>query len=191
MEHVALLGVIVFASTNLDDILVLMLFFADHQFKPVQVVMGQYAGIGLLIVLSIVGSLAALVIPVQLLGLLPLGLGLKKIYDLFTSPPDPLSEASERGDLAPTFGVRMLSVAAVTLANGGDNIGIYTPLFATTTPFQLGLLILIFLLMTALWCAMGYFVIQRTAAGEAIQRFGKFALPFVLISLGLWIIVEN
>lgn len=178
------LGVAVFASTNLDDIFVLMLFFADKQFSTRHIVIGQYAGILLLILLSILASLMALVLPAHWLGILPIALGLKKLWDLRT-------DSTTQAEVLPVYeagmGTRIFSVAAVTVANGGDNIGIYTPLFANSTPVQMGLLIVIFLLMTALWCGIGYWVIQR--AGHTIQKLGQIVLPFVLIGLGLWILV--
>lgn len=187
MEFVGLLalGMAVFASTNVDDILILMLLFSDHQFTPRQVVMGQFTGILLLIGLSMMGSLAAFFIPVKLLALFPIFIGLKKLADLWTrslntpTVPDQISTYRAAGS-------KTLAVAALTFANGGDNLGIYTPLFATSTPLQITFLTLIFLLMTAIWCLVGYTLIQRS--GHQVQRAGRVALPFVLIGLGVWMI---
>lgn len=184
MEFVGLLalGMAVFASTNVDDILILMLLFSDHQFTPRQVVMGQFTGILLLIGLSLMGSLAALFFPVKLLALFPIFIGLKKLADLWTHTVNtPTVPGHYRA-----AGSKTLAVAALTFANGGDNLGIYTPLFATSTPLQITFLTLIFLLMTAVWCLVGYTLIQRS--GHQVQRAGRVVLPFVLIGLGVWMI---
>ena len=46
------LGIIVFASTNVDDAFVLVTFFADKSFRVRDVVIGQYAGVGALYMAS-------------------------------------------------------------------------------------------------------------------------------------------
>ena len=43
------IGISAFVATNIDDIFVLMLFYANSKFKPFQIVLGQYLGIGLLV----------------------------------------------------------------------------------------------------------------------------------------------
>ena len=40
------LGVVVFATTNIDDILLLAAFFSDRTLRPRAIVIGQFAGIG-------------------------------------------------------------------------------------------------------------------------------------------------
>jgi len=68
------IGVVVFASTNIDDIFLLSAFFADPHLRPRSVVAGQFLGIGALVTASAVAALAAVVIPPgwsSLLGLVP------------------------------------------------------------------------------------------------------------------------
>ena len=72
-----------FVATNIDDIFVLMLFFSNPKFRMRQVVIGQYLGIGLLVVISTIGSLIALVVPqyiIGLLGLIPISIGSSDWY---------------------------------------------------------------------------------------------------------------
>ena len=61
-----------FAVTNIDDIFVLLGFFADRRFRTREVVVGQLAGIGLLVAVSVIVALAALVLPAHFVGLLRL-----------------------------------------------------------------------------------------------------------------------
>src|ERR1700730_12083225 len=72
-----------FASTNVDDLVVLtMLFLASRTAgvpRPWQVVVGQCAGIAVLVAAAGLAALGLLIVPtrwVGLLGLAPLGLGL-------------------------------------------------------------------------------------------------------------------
>lgn len=81
-----LLAVSLFAATNVDDIFVLVGFFADPKFRAREVVVGQYLGIGTLVLVSIVAAFIALFVPpvyVGLLGLVPIAMGCKKLFDLW------------------------------------------------------------------------------------------------------------
>lgn len=64
------IGIAAFAATNIDDIFVLMMFFSSLTFPVRQAVLGQYLGIGLLVAISVLGSLIALVVPTYIIGLL-------------------------------------------------------------------------------------------------------------------------
>lgn len=179
-----------FASTNVDDIFVLIGFLADPRFRTRDVVLGQYLGIGVLTLASLIASLIALVLPpayIGLLGLFPIGIGLKKLRDLVRG--DDGSGEELEGHSAPSRG-RMLAVAAVTLANGGDNLGIYTPLFATRTGPETTLLIVVFAIMTGVWCLLAHGLVNHPALGAPIRRYGRRVLPFVLIGLGVLILYE-
>lgn len=182
-------AVVMFVSTNIDDIFVLMLFFADRSFSPLQVVVGQYLGIGLLVGVSIVISLAALLFPANLIGLLgfvPIALGIKNLLDLRRHSPDGEPEAIPFS----RHWLRWLTVSAVTIANGGDNIGVYVPLFANSTADEIAVIAIIFALLVAVWCAIGYALGKAPLIGDPLRRYGHRILPFVLIGLGLYILVE-
>src|SRR5262245_13815725 len=71
-------GIVVFATTNIDDILLLAAFFADRTLPSRAIVVGQFTGIGALTAVSAMAALLALAIPdgwIGLLGLAPLFLG--------------------------------------------------------------------------------------------------------------------
>lgn len=129
-----LTAIISFAATNIDDIVILVLFFAEtgHAFRPRHVVLGQYLGVIVLILVSLVGFLGSFVLPTEwlgLLGLAPIGIGLHRLINRHTqnnetkiSAPTaaPPSSAISSSLLNP----RVYAVMIVTIANGGDNIGI-------------------------------------------------------------------
>lgn len=182
-------ALVAFAATNIDDIFVLMLFFAEvgKGFKRWQVVAGQYAGFAALVALSLAGYFARYVAPeewIGLLGILPILIGLKKLWELKRGEVD---EAHiERGASHAVF-----TVAAVTFANGGDNLGIYTPLFASFSLFELLVTLAVFFISVALWCALGYFLSRHPAVYKVLDRYGHLIVPFVLIALGLYIMIES
>jgi cadmium resistance protein CadD (predicted permease) len=85
-------------------------------------------------------------------------------------------------------GGNILTVAIATLANGGDNLSIYTPLFATRSAVEIAAIGLVFALMTALWCVVGHWLVHHPALGAPIRRYGQRAVPFILIGLGALIL---
>ncbi|MDQ3446820.1 MAG: cadmium resistance transporter, partial [Pseudomonadota bacterium] len=81
------IGIVVFASTNIDDMFLLAAFFADPQLRHRSIVIGQYLGIGALVLVSALSALLALAFPagwVALLGIVPLLMGLRKLLALRT-----------------------------------------------------------------------------------------------------------
>ena len=84
----------------------------------------------------------------------------------------------------------MLTVAAVTFSNGGDNIGIYTPLFAKySSEGEIVILSIIFMILTAIWCAVAYYLVSHPLVATRIRKTGHIIFPFVLIGLGIYILV--
>jgi cadmium resistance protein CadD (predicted permease) len=129
-----------FTATNLDDIIILLLLFSQlgERLKAVHVVGGQFLGFTLLVLASLAGFVGSLLIPeewIGLLGLLPISIGISRLIEVlqggdggeeFQANPSEREGFWRSWPLAEVF-----SVAAVTVANGGDNIGIYLPLFPT------------------------------------------------------------
>jgi cadmium resistance protein CadD (predicted permease) len=185
----------VFATTNVDDIVLLALFFADRRLRPRSVVIGQFAGIGVLTLASAVAALLALAVPdgwVALLGLAPLALGLRSLHGLWQPRPATDSDAELR-DVAARGGRAMrlewMAVALVTMANGGDNLAVYIPLFSRELSL-VPVYAAVFAAMTALWCAAGYWLVNHPLLGGRIRKYGSAALPFVLVGLGLYILAD-
>jgi cadmium resistance protein CadD (predicted permease) len=191
-------GIVIFATTNIDDILLLAAFFADRTLRPRAVVAGQFVGIGVLTAVSAVAALLALAIPdgwIGLLGLAPLGLGIRGLHALWRSGDASESGETDRLHAAGAPGQRprhsqWIAVALVTMANGGDNLGVYIPLFSrelSSVPLYAG----IFAVMTALWCVAGHWLVHHPLLGARIRQYGHVALPFVLIGLGLHILSDS
>ena len=80
----------------------------------------------------------------------------------------------------------------MTFSNGGDNIGIYTPLFAKYSSVgEVVLIALIFLVMTAIWCIIAYSLVRHPIIAIRLDKTGHIIFPFVLIGLGIYILVSN
>jgi cadmium resistance protein CadD (predicted permease) len=190
MDHLLALvsiAVVAFVSTNIDDLVLLIGFFANPAYRPAHVVAGQFAGISGLIGLSLVGSLLALVIPtayIGLIGFLPIAIGLRQLWRGGTDGSDDVIDHAKRAS-------RIGTVMLVTLSNGGDNLSLYVPLFSIHTVGEIALFVALFLVMTALWCCAGYALVKNPLVSAPLQRWGHLALPYVMIALGAYILVKT
>ena len=179
-------AVVAFAASNIDDIFVLTLFFAQKNLKRWHVVAGQYLGLAGLIAVSLSGYFARLVIPrswIGLLGFAPIVIGIKKLVDWNHGIEADTKNEAGRGSV--------FTVAVVTFANGGDNIGIYVPLFATSDARALIITLIAFGVLIAVWCALAYYLGKHPAVKRIVDRYGHIVVPFVLIGLGVFIIIES
>ncbi|MEO3786214.1 cadmium resistance transporter [Actinocorallia sp. B10E7] len=182
-----------FAVTNIDDLLVLALFFARGAGRPrsaLRITLGQYLGFAAILLAALAAAFGAAFLPesaLPYLGLLPLALGLKAAWRTWKDRGDEDSPDSGR----PQDGPGPLEVAAVTFANGGDNIGVYVPVFATTGTGGMWVYVTVFLVLVAVWCAAGRFLATRPVVARTLSRWGHVLLPVVLIGLGLLILVEG
>jgi cadmium resistance protein CadD (predicted permease) len=175
------LAVTLFVSTNIDDLVVLIGFFADRRLRTRNIVAGQYAGLAVLFVVSAAASLLSLVIPKAYLGLLgvfPIVIGVRKLFELQTDDPEP--KDSSHGSIA--------GVALVTVANGGDNLGVYIPAFVVHSGGEVAVIAVVFVAMTALWCALAHWMVNHRKLGTYFRRYGHILAPLVLMGLGISII---
>jgi cadmium resistance protein CadD (predicted permease) len=188
----ALLGQAVglFISTDLDDVLVLLGFFADPRFRIRQIVAGQFIGITILYAVSVAGSWATFIMPrasIGLLGLVPVTMGLKGAWELWMSA-DPGEQASNRS--SPAGRNNIAAVVAMTVANGGDNVSVYIPLFALRSAPDIAVMGVIFGVMTALWLNLAYWLTRHPTIGAPVRRYTRLLMPFVFIALGVFILYQ-
>ena len=182
-------AVAMFAGTNIDDIVVLtvLLVASASQGRPRawQIVAGQYAGLITLVAISVVAALGLVIVPedwVGLLGLLPLSLG---VWGLIRG----LRSGDE--DEAPVVATGMVGVAAITIANGADNIAVYTPVFRTLGAPQTAVTIAVFLICVGIWCYAGRLLGTRRKVVDTLERVEHWLVPVVFIVLGAIILLES
>jgi len=195
MDTLSLIGIgtSAFVATNIDDLFVLIFFFANRNYGKIHVTLGQYLGISSLVVVSTIGALISLVIPqslIGLLGLVPITIG---IFRLVKSDKEENARfETTNSKIGKWNHLSTLTVAAVTFSNGGDNIGIYTPLFAKfNAEYEIILLSSTFLIMTAFWCIIANYLAHHKLIAVRISKFGHIIFPFVLIGLGIYILLDS
>jgi cadmium resistance protein CadD (predicted permease) len=173
-----------FAVTNVDDLVLLAVFFgrAAGRRGELKVVGGQILGLAAILAVSIAGALGAGLLPdgaVRWLGVLPVLLGIRAAWQAWRQEDD--------DEPAPATG--LLGIALVCFANGGDNVGVYVPAFAATGPAGLAGYVVVFLAGVAVWCVAGRFLATRPGVSHVLARWGHVLLPAVLIALGVLILL--
>ncbi|GAA4459410.1 cadmium resistance transporter [Phytohabitans houttuyneae] len=181
----------VFAGTNVDDLIVLTVLFLTFRTsgkpRPWQIVLGQYTGIGVLVAASAVAALGLSVVPDQwvgLLGLVPIALGVRSLVRTIRARND-----GEEPSAVVASG--LFSVAAVTVANGADNISVYTPMFRTLGVGDSLVTLAVFMVLVGLWCAAGAWLGGHRRIIAVVERFGHWIVPAVFIAIGTIILVES
>jgi cadmium resistance transport/sequestration family protein len=192
-------GITAFTATNLDDLVILTLLFSqvNATFHRRHIVIGQYLGFCTLIIASLFGFLGSLVLPSQwlgLLGLVPIIIGLNRLLNPesdSSSDPQLENDFNHSSTFASFLSPQAYSVAAITIANGSDNVSIYMPLFAHTSLYSLLVIIAVFLLLVGVWCYVTYKLTCQSAIADLLTRYGNNLVPFVLIGLGVFIILDS
>lgn len=194
MMGTVILATTLFVATNIDDIFLLVGFFADRRFRAREVVVGQYLGMVALIAVSLVAALAALVTPhryVGLLGLVPIAIGVKQLFDLRRGHDGNDDDDEDTGARRTDSGLaRTTAVAFITIANGGDNVGVYIPVFAVRPVSENLIICVTFVILTAAWCLLAHWLVMHRTLGAPIRRYAHRVMPVVLIALGVLILFE-
>jgi Cadmium resistance transporter len=122
----ALIGgaVAVFVATNLDGFVLLTLLFATPGTRGRTVIVGQYLGLAILVAISAIGAVGLVDVPIRwvgLLGVIPVVFGVR---------------ALARRDNSRSIGssVTWLGVVGLVVADGVDNVAVYTPVFRHLGP---------------------------------------------------------
>jgi cadmium resistance protein CadD (predicted permease) len=201
------IGISAAFATTFDDNLYLTAFFGkvNRTFRPKHIVLGEYVGFTALVLASLPGFFGGLMIPstwIGLLGLLPIIIGISHLMsredegeDVQTVSMNFTSGAKyhhhKKSVLATLRDPQTYRVSAVTIANGGNNIGIYVPLFASSNLPSLGVILCVCYFCIGMWCCLSYFMTRNPLMAPLLTRYGRKIFPFVLIWLGFSILMKS
>ncbi|MBH8565849.1 cadmium resistance transporter [Nostoc sp. CENA67] len=201
-----LIGISAAFATTFDDNLYLTAFFGkvNHHFRPKHIILGEFLGFTALVLASMPGFLGGLVIPeawIGLLGLLPIAIGISHLLSrkveeeaiqavsvLSSTAP---SHSRKKSLLATIRDPQTYRVSAVTIANGGNNIGIYVPLFASSNLPSLGVILCVCYATVGLWCFLSYHLTSNPLLAPVLARYGRKVFPFVLMYVGFSILIKS
>jgi len=178
-----------FAACNIGEMFILLTFFLDKRFTVREIITGQYiAAAGLIALCLVLGLTAFSIAPLWLhaLGVLPIFIGIRNLFQLGAILK---AEEEEEKRVVRHMGINTLSVAAVMFADGSDNIGVFAPLFAHSGVAQIPVIILVFLALIAVWCALAHYLMHHKHTGALIRKYGTIVAPLALIAVGIFILI--
>jgi cadmium resistance protein CadD (predicted permease) len=186
-----------FAFTNIDDAVVLAVFFGQargHRGANLRIIGGQYLGFMALLAVSLAGAIVGTALlpttALAYLGLLPIALGLWAGWTTWRERRRGRDEGVD-AVAASAQSMRVWRVAVVTFANGGDNIGVYVPIFAIATVRTISVFTAVFFIGVAIWCIAARYFASHPIIARALSRWGHIVLPLALIVIGVVILIEG
>jgi cadmium resistance protein CadD (predicted permease) len=201
IEAVGLAGLVAFsyASTNLDNFLVLSAYSAKPGYQPF---FGRLAFVSVCLTV-IVASLAiarvadALVADkLRYLSVISLGLGLYELGKLVFNRSQPDGEKGEDKGPALVAWSFYLGFALALLANSSDSVIVLTPIFLTPIFADLKLAFIVICAIAAVVVALtlssvASFIGTHPLLRAQVEKVGAWALPFLLIGIGLMILLSR
>ncbi|ODG99257.1 transporter [Nostoc sp. KVJ20] len=201
------IGISAAFATTFDDNLYLTAFFGkvNHTFRPKHIIIGEFVGFTALVFASLPGFFGGLVLPeawIGLLGILPIIIGISHLMSreeeeetlqaVSVNFTNSAKKKRQKKSLVATLKDRQTyRVSAVTIANGGNNIGIYVPLFASSNVPSLAVILCVCYLAIGMWCFVSYNLTRNPVMASVMTRYGRKVFPFVLIYLGLSIMFKS
>ncbi|HGK0810526.1 TPA: CadD family cadmium resistance transporter [Streptococcus pneumoniae] len=188
----------VYISTSIDYLIILIiliiLFAQLSQNKQKwHIYAGQYLGTGLLVGASLVAAYVVNFVPeewmVGLLGLIPIYLGIRFaiVGEDAEEEEEEIIQRLEQSKANQLF----WTVTLLTIASGGDNLGIYIPYFASLDWSQTLVALLVFVIGIIIFCEISRVLSSIPLIFETIEKYERIIVPLVFILLGLYIMYEN
>jgi cadmium resistance protein CadD (predicted permease) len=160
----------VFIATNVDDLVVLTALFGSRWLTNPQIVGGQYLGMSALVAMSVLAAVGLATVPdrwVGLFGVVPLALGIRGLIS--------------RHENRPAIATTTFGVASITIANGADNVSVYTPVFREVGRATIGY-------VATLGAA---FLASRKPVAQLLERSGHWIIPCVFIVIGATLLIAT
>ncbi|KAF3299022.1 MULTISPECIES: CadD family cadmium resistance transporter [Lactobacillales] len=182
----------VYISTSIDYLIILFAQLSQNKQKW-HIYAGQYLGTGLLVGASLVAAYVVNFVPepwmVGLLGLIPIYLGIRFaiVGEGEEEEEEEIIERLEQSKANQLF----WTVTLLTIASGGDNLGIYIPYFASLDWSQTLVALLVFAIGIIIFCELSRVLSSIPLISETIEKYQRIIVPLVFIPLGLYIMYES
>lgn len=194
MLQIIFSAIAVYISTSIDYLFILLIIFSQAYTQKGlrQIYFGQYLGTGILVAISLFAAYVLNFIPqdwmIGLLGLIPIYLGIRVAMG-----GEEEAEEEEVVEKLEFRGSNRLfwTVALITIASGGDNLGIYIPYFTSLSVSEIVIAIVVFALSIAVLCYISYRLAKISFVSETLEKYERIIVPIVFIGLGIFIMLEN
>lgn len=180
-----LIAMIAYISTDIDDFFIDLVLYSAAESKKdeMNIIIGKYVGMFLLILVSLLGATGLQYFfesYTKYLGFIPIILGTKQGIQNFKGDKEDVTINA----------ISVFSVTGITLASGADNIGVYIPLFSSMSWNEKMNVILVFIVMTWIFCYLAKKIVHRPMIQDKLTKYKKIIVPAVYILLGLYILAK-
>lgn len=194
MIETILTAIGVYISTSMDYLFILLILFTqiNRPSQKAHIYAGQFLGTGVLVGISLIAAHVLRFIPedwiIGLLGLVPILLGIR--FALVGEEEEDEEERMEKVNKG--LSSRLFwTVTLLTIASGGDNLGIYIPYFTSLNGPEILMVLLVFTLGIIALVETSRFLSSIPSVSETIEKYERIIVPIVFIGLGLYILLEN
>jgi len=194
MVLLILASLIAYVTTEIDDLLVLLVLFSKASTKreKASIILGKYLGISILCgccgyFVSYISKLNTAW--VGLLGVVPILMGIKSAVDAIKHRSEPDKFSSKFG--IGSFFITALEVMVITLASSGDNIAVYISFFTSVHGMEYIIVAIVFFIMQAIWCTIAILIVNEKSIKQYISQSSRLLIPMLFIALGIYIMVKD
>ncbi|HXK24961.1 MAG TPA: cadmium resistance transporter [Myxococcota bacterium] len=175
-----------FVSTSLDNLAVLIALFASPDLRPRRVAAGYLVASWAVAAAAWGGSKLFDLVPAPdlgFLGVVPLALGIQRVFALRHSAPDVAKPV-------PTAGGVVVTVL-LTLSQSADNSIVYVTLFADSASVLDPIVFATLVACPVAWCASALWLARRSPLAGPLRRTMRFVVPFLLIAVGAYVLADT
>lgn len=187
-----------FLATNADNLVAVSALCVSERRRPGMIAGGFFLGTFSILLLSAAAARWAITFPVWvshswLLGLVPLAIGLRKLWEflaegggVFRSATPQVSRPLSTAGIQHNVVSQLLISAGLTISCSVDNLAVYTPMFIRD-PHDVPLYALSFALLSAV-----LYGIARTLSNARLwRRPGQLVSALLMILVAAWLFVPQ
>jgi len=185
-----LTAIAAYISTSVDEIPILFMLYTKKRSRGSArtITFSYFFGTLILISLGLLGAFGLGFIPQKwmmgIFGLVPLIMGIKA---MITGDGDEEEGAEKAMQKYGSLGIQVL---AVTFALGADDFGVYAPLFASLAGWEILVMIVVFILCTALLCLVSYKLTSIKPLSEFMEKYERWIIGILFSAIGIFILQE-
>lgn len=191
-------GVTAYISTSVDYLLILMAIFSANKNYKLQIYLGDLIGTSILVGISLLLACVLNIVPqtwiLGLLGLVPIIMGLKILYNLY------INKATDEEDDDEVMVQQTLSknrkliinVVTITIVTcGANNIGVYVPLFTQLNASALTTVLITLFVMLTIFYFLGLLITRMPIIASLLEKWGDLITAIVYLLIGIMILTES
>jgi len=176
--------ILTFLSTEIDDFVVFVLLYSraenpEDKKSRFAVMLGQIAALVFITAVCAFVAYYLLRIPqeyLRIIGVIPIGLGIKAIFD------------HEKEAKIPSSASLFFTAFLLTIVSSTDNLGVYIPVFTTYSTLQKIITIGLFVVLQIGWSFFQMNAARIPVVSKFIVKNSRWLIPVSFIGIGLIVV---